>query len=167
MAIRTKHLVTIGLIQAKVSADPKVNLSRSLRRIREAAKRGARVVCLQELFNTKYFPADEKVDVGHLAQPIPGEATAALSKTARELGVVVIAPIFEVTADSRYFNSAAVIDCDGELLGTYRKLHIPHDPFFYEQSYFAPGDLGYQVFKTRYLTFAVLICYDQWFPEAA
>jgi agmatine deiminase len=127
---------------------------------------GARVVCLQELFTTKYFPADEKKDVAHLAETIPGESTSILSSLARELESVIIAPVFEVSG-GRFFNSAAVMDADGSLAGVYRKIHIPHDPFFYEQSYFEFGDGGYRVFKTRHLTFAVLICYDQWFPEAA
>src|SRR5437867_7078013 len=137
-----------------------------MRRIKEAARMGARVVCLQELFNTKYFPADEKSDVAHLAETIPGDSTTAFSALAKELDTVIVAPIFERDA-SKFYNSAAVIDADGWFLGTYRKIHIPHDPFFYEQSYFEPGDLGYRVFKTRYLKLAVLICYDQWFSEAA
>jgi agmatine deiminase len=166
MPITKKNTVTIGLIQSRVSTDLEANLKKTVRRIREAHRMGARVVCLQELFRTKYFPADEKKDVAHLAETIPGESTSVLSSLARELGVVIIAPVFEAAAD-RFFNSAAVIDADGTLLETYRKIHIPHDPFFYEQSYFEFGDTGYRVYKTKHLTFAVLICYDQWFPEAA
>src|SRR6185436_5287559 len=143
------------------------NLKKTVRRIRDAARKGARVICLQELFRTRYFPIDEKIDAAHFAEPVPGESTAALSALAKELEVVIVVPIFEAASDGRYFNTAAVIDADGRILGIYRKLHIPHDPFFYEKSYFEEGDLGYKVFETRYLKLAVLICYDQWFPEAA
>src|SRR5262249_20209659 len=142
------------------------NLKKTIRRIREAARKGARVVCLQELFQTKYFPHDDKKEVAHLAETIPGQSTNALSAVAKELEIVIVAPGFE-SAGEQFFNSAAVIDADGSLLDVYRKIHIPHDPFFYEQSYFEFGDRGYKVFQTRYLNFAVLICYDQWFPEAA
>jgi agmatine deiminase len=162
-----KNSVRIALIQTTVSTDLEANLKKTVRRIREAAKKGARVVCLQELFRTRYFPVDEKIDAAHFAETVPGESTTVLSDLARELDVVIVVPIFEAAADGRYFNTAAVIDADGTVLGIYRKLHIPHDPFFYEKSYFEEGDLGYKVFETRYLKFAVLICYDQWFPEAA
>ena len=162
-----KNTVTIALIQTSVSKDLEANLKKTIRRIREAARKGARVICLQELFRTRYFPVDEKVDASHFAEGVPGESTTALAALAEELEIVIIVPIFEVSADGRYFNTAAVIDADGTVLGIYRKLHIPHDPFFYEKSYFEEGDLGYKVFQTRYLRLAVLICYDQWFPEAA
>jgi len=162
-----KNTVTIALIQTSVSKDLEANLKKTIRRIREAARKGARVICLQELFRTRYFPVDEKVDASHFAEGVPGESTTALAALAEELEIVIIVPIFEVSADGRYFNTAAVIDADGTILGIYRKLHIPHDPFFYEKSYFEEGDLGYKVFQTRYLRLAVLICYDQWFPEAA
>ena len=162
-----KNTVSIALIQTSVSTDLEANLRKTIRRIREAARRGARVICLQELFRTRYFPVDEKVDASHFAEEVPGESTTALAALAQELEVVIVVPIFEVAADGRYFNTAAVIDADGTTLGIYRKLHIPHDPFFYEKSYFEEGDLGYKVFQTRYLRLAVLICYDQWFPEAA
>jgi agmatine deiminase len=141
-------------------------VKKTVARIKEAARLGARVICLQEIFNTRYFPADDKKDVAHLAETIPGPTTEILSDLAGRLGVVLIVPIFELS-EGRFFNSAVVIDADGKLLGTYRKIHIPHDPFFYEQSYFEPGNLGYKVFETRYLKVGVLICYDQWFPEAA
>lgn len=167
MAVEKKNTVTIALIQTSVSTDLEANLKRTVRRIRDAARKGARVICLQELFRTRYFPAEEKADAAHFAETVPGESTSVLSDLAKELGVVIIVPIFEAAADGRYFNTAAVIDADGRILGIYRKLHIPHDPFFYEKSYFEEGDLGYKVFQTRYLKFAVLICYDQWFPEAA
>lgn len=167
MPVSKKNTVTIGLIQTTVSTDIEANLQKTVRRIREAARKGARVVCLQELFRTRYFPIDEKIDAAHFAETVTGESTSMLSELARELDIVIVVPIFEAAADGRYFNTAAVIDADGKVLGIYRKLHIPHDPFFYEKSYFEEGDLGYRVFQTRYLKFAVLICYDQWFPEAA
>src|ERR1051326_4109799 len=155
-------MVRIGLVQTSVSTDIEKNVKRTISKIRQAAKRGARVVCLQELYRTKYFPTDEKTDISHLAETIPKESTDTLGKVAKELGAVIVAPIFEVD-NGKYYNSAVVIDADGALLGTYWKIHIPHDPFFYEQSYFEFGNTNYKVFKTRHLTFAVLICYDQWF----
>jgi agmatine deiminase len=162
-----KNTVRVALIQTAVSTDLEANLKKTIRRIREAARKGSRVICLQELFRTRYFPHDEKVDAAHFAEPVPGESTDALSSLAKELSIVIIVPIFEAASDGRYFNTAVVIDADGTILGIYRKLHIPHDPFFYEKSYFEEGDLGYKVFQTRYARLAVLICYDQWFPEAA
>lgn len=163
----TAHKVTIGLIQTKVSDDAEANLEKTVDRIREAARKGAQVICLQELYRAKYFPQHKQKDVARLAEAIPGESTSALSDLAKELAVVIIAPVFERDPSGRYYNSAAVIDADGKIMGTYRKMHIPHDPFFYEKSYFTPGNMGYRVFKTRYASLAVLICYDQWFPEAA
>jgi agmatine deiminase len=160
-------VVRVGLIQTAVSADIQKNVQKANSRIREAARRGAQVICLQELYRTKYFPTDEKADVAHLAETIPGASTDAFAPLARKLNVVIVAPVFEVDKKGRYYNSAVVIDADGSIVGTYRKIHIPHDPFFYEQSYFELGNTSYKVFKTRHLTFAVLICYDQWFPEAA
>ena len=162
-----KNTVRVALIQTSVSTDLAGNLKKTIRRIRDAARNGARVICLQELFRTRYFPHDEKVDAAHFAETVPGESTNALVMLAKELEIVIIVPIFEAAANGRYFNTAVVIDADGTVLGIYRKLHIPHDPFFYEKSYFEEGDLGYKVFQTRYARLAVLICYDQWFPEAA
>ncbi len=167
MTRNRESIVRIGLIQTGVTNDVARNVKKTISKIRQAARHGAQVVCLQELYRTKYFPTDEKKDVGHLAETIPGESTEALAPVARDLGIVIIAPVFEVDSKGKYFNSAAVIDADGSIAGVYRKIHIPHDPFFYEQSYFEHGDQGYRIFKTRYLNFAVLICYDQWFPEAA
>jgi len=167
MASRRDSRVTIGLIQTSVSSDVQGNVRKTIRKIKEAAKRGAQVICLQELYRSKYFPTDEKKDVAHLAETIPGESTTTFSRLAKELGVVIVAPVFERDPGGKYYNTAAVIDADGTLLGAYRKIHIPHDPFFYEQSYFELGNEGYRIFKTQFLTFAVLICYDQWFPEAA
>lgn len=161
-----KNKVVLGLIQSKPVADPVVNLTRSLKQVRHAAARGARIICLPELYRSSYFPQADRAEAEHLAETIPGESTEAFAGIARELKVVVILPLFE-RSGGRYFNSVAVVDADGSLLGTYRKVHIPHDPLFYEKSYFEPGDLGFKVFKSRYADFSTLICYDQWFPEAA
>ena len=135
--------------------------------IRQAAARGAQIICLQELYRTRYFPQHKKKDVGSFAETIPGESTNTFGKLAKELGVVIIVPLFEKATNGRYYNAAVVVDHDATLLPTYRKIHIPQDPLFYEQSYFAYGDSGYRVYKTKFADFAVLICYDQWFPEAA
>ncbi|MFQ5968920.1 MAG: agmatine deiminase family protein [Nitrososphaerales archaeon] len=167
MATQKKDEVMIGLIQTTVSDDTTSNMKKTMEKIKEAAKKGAQVICLQELYRTKYFPHDKRRDVRQLAETIPGESTLTLSSLARELGVVIIAPLFERARNGKYYNSAVVIDTDGKIIGTYRKMHLPHDPHFYERNYFEVGDLGYRVFKTRYASFAVFICYDQWFPEAA
>lgn len=158
--------VKIGLVQAAVSTDLAANLAGAVARVREAAGRGARIVCLQELYRARYFPQAEREAVAHLAETIPGESTEAFSALARELESVIVVPLFE-KAGARFYNSAVVIDADGSLLETYRKVHIPHDPLFYEKSYFEPGDRGFRVHATRYGKVAALICYDQWFPEAA
>jgi agmatine deiminase len=143
-------------------------MKRTAEKIRDAASKGAKIICLQELYRTKYFPTDEKRDATKLAEPIPGQTTSVLSSLAKELGVIIIAPIFEVDKSSdKHYNTAVVIGTDGNLMGAYRKMHIPHDPFFYEKNYFEVGDTGYQVFRTPDVNFGVLICYDQWFPEAA
>lgn len=162
-----KNTVTIGLIQAKVSDDPAVNIEKTVMMIKEAAKKGAQIICLQELYRTRYFPRKEKMDARSLAEPIPGESTGVFSGLAKEMGIVIIVPVFEKGQDGCYYNSAVVIDADGRLLDTYRKIHIPHDPFFYEKNYFKEGNLGYQIYRTRFAAFSVLICFDQWFPEAA
>jgi len=159
--------VTIGLVQTRVSDDIKSNMENTIGKIREAAKRGAQIICLQELYKTTYFPIDEKKDVTILAETIPGETTITLSKLAKEFNVIIIAPIFEVDTSGKHYNTAVVIGSDGIIMGSYRKMHIPHDPFFYEKNYFDVGDLGYQVFRAGDISFGVLICYDQWFPEAA
>lgn len=163
----TDKNVTIGLIQTRVSEDIKNNMQNTIVKIREAAKNGAQIICLQELYRTMYFPTDEKTDVTKLAEPIPGETTTTLSSLAKELNVIIIAPIFEVDSLGKHYNTAVVIGSDGKIMGSYRKMHIPHDPFFYEKNYFDVGDTGYQVFRAGNLSFGVLICYDQWFPEAA
>ena len=158
--------VTIGLVQTRVSDNISQNMERTVAKIREAANKGAQIICLQELYRTKYFPTDEKTDATRLAETIPGETTLTLSSLAKELSIVIIAPIFEVDS-GKHYNTAVVIGADGNIMGSYRKMHIPHDPFFYEKSYFEVGDSGYQIFRTPHLSFGVLICYDQWFPEAA
>src|ERR1035437_2928587 len=162
-----KKLVTIAAIQSKVSGDTGKNLARTEKMIRHAAAKGAQIVCLQELYRTLYFPQTRNADVSALAETIPGESTRAFARLAKELGIAIIVPLLEKARNGKYYNSAAVVDRKGKLLPTYRKIHIPQDPKFYEQEYFEPGDTGYRIYKTKFATFAVLICYDQWFPEAA
>src|SRR6266852_2614428 len=158
---------SVGLAQMSCSLAPDENLAKAQRRIREAAGRGAQIVCLQELFRSQYFCREENTELFALAEPVPGPSTQALSKLARELDVVIIAPLFEKRAAGVYHNTAAVIDADGSLLGLYRKMHIPDDPLYYEKFYFTPGDLGFRAWQTRYGKIGVLVCWDQWFPEAA
>jgi agmatine deiminase len=141
-------------------------MKKTAQKIEEAVHKGARIVCLQELYRTRYFPQQEKQDVAALAEVIPGESTQVLSELAKRHAVVIIAPLFE-SAEGKFYNTAVVIGTNGEVLGAYRKAHIPQDPYFYEKEYFAPGDTDYKVFKTPYGFIAPLICYDQWFPEAA
>ncbi|MDX1611314.1 MAG: carbon-nitrogen hydrolase [Candidatus Thermoplasmatota archaeon] len=159
--------LTVGLTQARDLGDPEKNLEHHLDLIRQASAEGAQVICLQELFRTDYFPATEDPALFDLAEPIPGPTTQAVAALAEELEVVVIVPIFEERAPGIYHNSAAIIDADATLAGVYRKMHIPHDPGFFEKYYFTPGDQGFQAFDTRYGRLGVLICWDQWFPEAA
>jgi N-carbamoylputrescine amidase len=158
---------TVGLIQKKCSPDPKDNLDRTIAGIREAAKRGAQIICLQELFRTQYFCREENHDSFDLAEPIPGPTTDALGKLAAALGVVIVASLFERRAAGLYHNTAAVLDADGSLAGIYRKMHIPDDPLYYEKFYFTPGDLGVPSFDTRHGRIAAQICWDQWYPEGA
>lgn len=157
----------IGIVQMSCTADKAKNLEKAVQKIREAAGQGAQIVCLQELFTSLYFCDEEDYNNFDLAESIPGPSTEALSKTAKETGVVVIASLFEKRTQGLYHNTTAVLDADGTYLGKYRKMHIPDDPAFYEKFYFTPGDLGYKVFKTRFGTIGVLICWDQWYPEAA
>ncbi len=149
------------------SADPAANLSKAAWRIREAAGQGAKIVCLQELFRTQYFCRKEDPVLFDLAEPIPGTTTQDLGELARELDVVILASLFERRTAGVYHNTAAVLDADGTLAGIYRKMHIPDDPLYYEKYYFTPGDLGFPNFDTRYGRIAPLICWDQWYPEAA
>ena len=148
-------------------ADKQTNLDKAIAKIREAASKGAQIVCLQELFTSLYFCDVEEYDNFKLAEPIPGTSTDALSKIAAELNVVIIASLFEKRAQGIYHNTTAVLDADGSYLGKYRKMHIPDDPSYYEKFYFTPGDLGYKIWNTKYAKIGVLICWDQWYPEAA
>lgn len=158
---------TIGLVQMACSTDTEENLRNAIRGVREAASKGAGIVCLPELFRSQYFCREENAELFDLAEPIPGPSTEALSTVARELKVAIIASIFEKRAQGLYHNTAAVLDADGSLTGVYRKMHIPDDPLYYEKFYFTPGDLGFQNFNTRYSRIGVLVCWDQWYPEGA
>lgn len=149
------------------SSDVKQNIEKAVKGIREAASKGANVVCLQELFTSLYFCDVEDYEHFKLAEAIPGATTDHLSLLAKELGVVIIASLFEKRTQGIYHNTTAVIDADGTYLGKYRKMHIPDDPAYYEKFYFTPGDLGYKVFQTKFAKIGVLICWDQWYPEAA
>ena len=159
--------VKVGLVQMSCVADKEANLQKAIAKVREAAAKGAQIICLQELFTSLYFCDVEDYENFKLAEPIPGPSTEKLQEVAKELGVVIIASLFEKRAQGIYHNTTAVIDADGSYLGKYRKMHIPDDPAYYEKFYFTPGDLGYRVFKTRFGNIGVLICWDQWYPEAA
>jgi N-carbamoylputrescine amidase len=159
--------VKIGTVQMSCNSKPEENLSKAIVKIREAAAKGAQIVCLQELFTSLYFCDVEDYENFKLAESIPGPSTESLSAVAKELDVVIIASLFEKRTQGIYHNTTAVIDADGQYLGKYRKMHIPDDPAYYEKFYFTPGDLGYKVFKTKFATIGVLICWDQWYPEAA
>jgi N-carbamoylputrescine amidase len=159
--------VTLGLVQTACSPDPGANLKKTLAAVERAARAGARIICTQELFRSQYFCQSEDHAHFALAEPIPGPSTDAFQKLARKHRVVVVASLFDKRAAGLYHNTAAIIDADGSLLGSYRKMHIPDDPLFYEKFYFTPGDLGFRAWRTRYATIGVLICWDQWYPEAA
>ena len=157
----------LGLLQIRCSPDPATNLKHVLALTEQAAKQGARIICTPELFATQYFCQSEDYENFKLAETIPGPSTEAFQKVARKHRSVLIATIFEKRAPGVYHNSAAIIDADGALLGIYRKMHIPDDPLYYEKFYFTPGDLGFRCWKTRHGKIGVLICWDQWYPEAA
>ncbi len=159
--------VNVALVQMSCVADKQSNLTKAIEKIKEAAAKGAQIVCLQELFTSLYFCDVEDYDNFKLAESIPGASTDALSKVAAELNVVIIASLFEKRTEGLYHNTTAVIDAGGKYLGKYRKMHIPDDPAFYEKFYFTPGDLGYKIFETKFAKIGVLICWDQWYPEAA
>lgn len=159
--------VKVGLVQMSCVKDKRINMDKAIGEIKRAAGEGAQIVCLQEIFSTLYFCDVEDYDNFSLAESIPGPATDELSLVARDYEVVIIASLFEKRAPGIYHNTTAVIDADGTYLGKYRKMHIPDDPAFYEKFYFTPGDLGYKVFQTMYAKVGVLICWDQWYPEAA
>lgn len=164
---KSGDLVRLGLIQMRVGADPRRNLAKAVERIRQGARKGAQIVCLQELFISRYFPQSEDPKFFRLAEPIPGPTTDSLCRLARAEKIVLVASVFEKRAPGIYHNTAVVIDADGSILGRYRKMHVPDDPCYYEKFYFTPGDLGFPTFKTRYGKIGVLVCWDQWFPEAA
>jgi N-carbamoylputrescine amidase len=157
----------IGLVQMTCSRDPEQNLEKAVARIREAAGRGAQIICLQELFRSQYFCRAEDATRFELAEAIPGPSTETMGKIARETGTVVVASLFERRAAGVYHNTAAVLNADGTLVGIYRKMHIPDDPLYYEKFYFTPGDLGFRNFETAFGRIGVLVCWDQWYPEAA
>ena len=159
--------VKIGLVQMACTADKHANVNKAVAEVRVAAAKGAQIVCLQELFTSLYFCDVEDYENFKLAEAIPGATTDTLGALAKELGVVIIASLFEKRTHGIYHNTTAVLDADGAYLGKYRKMHIPDDPAFYEKFYFTPGDLGYKTFKTRFATIGILICWDQWYPEAS
>ena len=158
---------TIGLVQMRCGLDPRENLDKAAAKVVEAAKQGAQVVCLQELFRSQYFCQKEDAALFDLAEPIPGPSTEVLAKVARSEGVVVIASLFEKRARGLYHNTAAILDADGSIRGLYRKMHIPDDPLFYEKFYFTPGDLGFKTHDTKFGRIGTLVCWDQWYPEGA
>jgi N-carbamoylputrescine amidase len=159
--------VKLGLVQMTCSMDPKENLEKAVAKTREAADKGAQIICLQELFTSVYFCQIEDHKYFQLAEAIPGPSTEVLSEVAREKNVVIIASLFEKRDAGVYHNTAAIIDADGKYLGKYRKMHIPDDPAFYEKFYFTPGDLGFMAWQTKYAKIGVCVCWDQWYPEAA
>ncbi|MEO6838530.1 MAG: carbon-nitrogen hydrolase [Ginsengibacter sp.] len=159
--------INVALVQSSCVADKETNFAKAILKIKEAAAKRAQIVCLQELFTSLYFCDEENYENFKLAEPIPGPSTDILSNLAKELNIVIIASLFEKRTAGLYHNTTAVIDADGKFLGKYRKMHIPDDPSFYEKFYFTPGDLGYQTFTTKFAKIGVLICWDQWYPEAA
>jgi N-carbamoylputrescine amidase len=164
---KSSTVVTLGLVQMSCESKPDANLNKAIARIGDAAKRGAQIVCLQELFRSQYFCQSEDIANFKLAETIPGPSTDKLSKVARQKKVVIIASLFEKRAAGVYHNTAVIIDTNGEIAGKYRKMHIPDDPLYYEKFYFTPGDLGFQTHQTAYGNLGALVCWDQWFPEAA
>src|SRR4051794_11605767 len=158
---------TIGLVQMSCSVNPDANLQKTIRGIREAAARGAEIVCLQELFRSQYFCREENAELFNLAETIPGASTEVLSSVAKQQQVAIVASLFEKRSQGLYHNTAVIIDADGEIEGLYRKMHIPDDPLYYEKFYFTPGDLGFKNFETKYARVGVLVCWDQWYPEGA
>jgi N-carbamoylputrescine amidase len=161
------NYVTLGLIQMSAGENPAANLGKALARVELAAKKGAQVVCLQELFRSRYFCQSENQRNFKLAESIPGPTTEALGALACERTIVIVASVFERRSAGIYHNTAVIIDADGSIAGIYRKMHIPDDPLYYEKFYFTPGDLGFPSFQTRYAKIGALVCWDQWFPEGA
>ena len=157
---KNKHIVTLGLVQMSASDDAEANLAKAEARIREAAKKGAQIVCLQELFRSRYFCQSEDQRFFNLAETIPGPSTDRLGALARELQIVIVASLFEKRSAGIYHNTAVVLDADGSIAGKYRKMHIPDDPLYFEKFYFTPGDLGFPSFQTRYAKVGALVCWD-------
>jgi N-carbamoylputrescine amidase len=160
-------VVKLGLLQTSCSPDPRANLNKTVRFIEQAAKKGAQIICTQELFRSQYFCQKEDHENFKLAEPIPGPTTDLFQKLARKHSVVLIASLFEKRAAGVYHNTAAIIDADGSLMGLYRKMHIPDDPLYYEKFYFTEGDLGFRSWRTQHGKIGVLVCWDQWYPEGA
>ena len=167
MAFASDRTFRVGLVQTSCSLDPAENLHNAVEKTRQAAAQGAQIICLQELFRSQYFCREENAGLFDLAETIPGPSTEALSKVAKECDVAIVASLFERRAPGLYHNTAAIIDAGGELLGIYRKMHIPDDPLFFEKFYFTPGDIGFRNFDTKHGRIGVLVCWDQWYPEAA
>jgi N-carbamoylputrescine amidase len=157
----------VGLVQMSATSDPDKNLERAIEQVHQASARGARIVCLPELFQTQYFCQREDASLFDLAQPIPGPVTSRLATLAKQLHLVLIASLFEKRAPGVYHNTAVIIDADGTIRGIYRKMHIPDDPLYYEKYYFTPGDLGFRAFDTGVGRIGTLVCWDQWYPEGA
>jgi N-carbamoylputrescine amidase len=161
------HKYRVGLVQMRMGADPDANLESGVAHIREAAKRGANIICLPELFRAQYFCQREDIRLFDLAEPIPGPSTSRLSEVARELRVVIVASLFERRAAGLYHNTAVTLGQDGSIISVYRKMHIPDDPLYYEKFYFTPGDLGFKAVDTPHGRVGTLVCWDQWYPEGA
>ena len=160
-------IIKIGLIQSKVGDNLELNLKKTLKMVEEAAVKGAEIICLQELYKTPYFPSKKGVKVDKFLETIPGESTVAFSVISKKYGCSIILPIYEKAKNGKLYNTVVVLNNEGVIQPSYRKIHIPHDPSFYEKDYFAEGNNGYRLYKHKDITFAVLICFDQWFPEAA
>ncbi len=163
----TENKIKLGIVQMRCTPQPAENLANAISKVREAAREGANIVCLPELFRSQYFCQAENHDYFKLAEEIPGPSTEALAAVAKELNVSIVASLFEKRGPGVYHNTAAIIDADGAYLGKYRKMHIPDDPLFYEKFYFTPGDLGFRAWNTKHGKIGVCICWDQWYPEAA
>jgi len=163
----TDSRLVVGLVQMRMGVDPALNLERAIAAIRDAAAQGATLVCLPELFRSRYFCQAESAEPFELAEAVPGPTTLRLAQLCDELGIALVASLFEARAPGLYHNTAAVLDAGAGYLGKYRKMHIPDDPRYYEKFYFTPGDLGFKVFSTRVCNLGVLVCWDQWYPEAA
>lgn len=162
-----KKIVTVGLVQSAVSNDLKLNLNKTLKMVEEVAKKGAEIICLQELYKTPYFPNKKNVKIESFLETIPGESTLAFRNISKKYKCSIILPIYEKAKNNKFYNTVVVLNEKGEIQPSYRKIHIPYDPGFYEKDYFAEGNNGYQLFKHKNVTYSVLICFDQWFPEAA